>query len=269
MNATCTTISGRTQCARSRGRPLAFVNGDFGISMRVEPRAQIEQELRVEAGADLSGKHEIAAFVVADEQRAETDARALRIGEPADDELLRRFALHLQPVLRAAMFVRRAAPLGDHAFPAFAPRALPRLLVVEQLDALHRRLEGQLLQQRAPILERQRGDGACRSATGCRTRDSRCCRPRSLRRRESPRRQAARRSRSSTRRQMSAEADCASTAARRRRACRRAAGCRRTCARTASRRRRTAPLKRSCVSVAAIGSSQSGMGDIGSQKSKV
>src|SRR5262245_34067493 len=32
MKATCTTISGCTQCARMRGSPTAFVNGDFGIS---------------------------------------------------------------------------------------------------------------------------------------------------------------------------------------------------------------------------------------------
>src|SRR5205814_157141 len=32
MNATCTTISGRTQCARRRGSPTAFVNGGFVIS---------------------------------------------------------------------------------------------------------------------------------------------------------------------------------------------------------------------------------------------
>src|SRR5205814_5435663 len=34
MKATCTTICGRTQCARSRGSPLARVNGDEGISIR-------------------------------------------------------------------------------------------------------------------------------------------------------------------------------------------------------------------------------------------
>src|SRR5262245_20016721 len=56
----------------------------------VEPRAQIEQELRVEARADFPGEDEVAAVVVADEERAEPDARALRIREPADDELLRR-----------------------------------------------------------------------------------------------------------------------------------------------------------------------------------
>ena len=108
------------------------MNGDFGISSRIEARAQVEQQLRVEAGADLAGKHEVLAFVVADEQRAEADARALRIGKAADDELLRRLALHLQPVLRAAMLVRRAAAFRDHAFPAFAPRAFPRLVVVER-----------------------------------------------------------------------------------------------------------------------------------------
>ena len=32
MNPTWTTISGRTQCARKRGRPRARVNGVFGIS---------------------------------------------------------------------------------------------------------------------------------------------------------------------------------------------------------------------------------------------
>ena len=74
----------------------------------------------------LPAKTKSLAVVVADEQGAETDARTLRIGEPAHDELLRRLALHLQPVLRAAVLVRRAAALGDHAFPSFAAGALPR-----------------------------------------------------------------------------------------------------------------------------------------------
>src|SRR5438874_1714435 len=34
MKATCTTIAGCAQCARSRGSPFARVNGDFGISRR-------------------------------------------------------------------------------------------------------------------------------------------------------------------------------------------------------------------------------------------
>ena len=56
----------------------------------VEPRAQLEQQLGVEARADLAGEHEISPVEVADEQRAEADAAALRIGEAADDEFLRR-----------------------------------------------------------------------------------------------------------------------------------------------------------------------------------
>src|SRR6185503_19982212 len=60
---------------------------------RVEPRAQVEQQPGVEAGADLAREHEIVAVVVANEQRAEADARALRIGEAADHQLLRRLAL--------------------------------------------------------------------------------------------------------------------------------------------------------------------------------
>src|SRR4029453_3154850 len=31
INPPCTTISGRTQCARNRGSPTAFVNGGFGV----------------------------------------------------------------------------------------------------------------------------------------------------------------------------------------------------------------------------------------------
>src|SRR2546422_301340 len=56
----------------------------------IQPRAQIEQELCVEAGADLAGEHEVVTVEVPDEQRAEADPRALRIGEAADHELLRR-----------------------------------------------------------------------------------------------------------------------------------------------------------------------------------
>src|SRR5687767_4637050 len=86
---------------------------------RVEPRAQVEQQLCVETGADLAGKDEVLSFVIADEQGAEADARALRIGEPADYELLRRLAFHLEPQRRAPLLVGRAAALGDDAFPSF------------------------------------------------------------------------------------------------------------------------------------------------------
>ena len=78
MNATCTTISGRTQCARTRGSPVAFVNGVFVDARRVEPRAEVREQLRVEPRADLAGEHEVVALEVAHEQRAEPDAGALR-----------------------------------------------------------------------------------------------------------------------------------------------------------------------------------------------
>src|SRR5215470_9615762 len=94
-------------------RKRRLVDGD-----RVEAPSQIEQEFGIEACADFSCEDEVVAVPVADQQRAETDARALRIGEPADDELLRGLDLHLQPVLRAAVLVRRAAALGDHALPS-------------------------------------------------------------------------------------------------------------------------------------------------------
>ena len=54
------------------------------------------------------------------------------------------------------MFVRRAPAFGDHAFPAFASRAIPRLRIVDDLDSLHRRFKGHRSQQRAAFFEWQR-----------------------------------------------------------------------------------------------------------------
>src|SRR5438132_11998317 len=64
---------------------------------RIQPRAEVQQQLRIEARADLAREDKVdaALFEVADEQRAKADASALRSGEPADQELLRRLALHL------------------------------------------------------------------------------------------------------------------------------------------------------------------------------
>src|SRR4026209_1272369 len=87
---------------------------------RVELLAELPEQLRVEAGADLSREHEVVALEIADEQRAQADPLASRIGETSDHELLRRLALHLEPVRRAAVLVGRVAPLRDDAFPAFA-----------------------------------------------------------------------------------------------------------------------------------------------------
>src|SRR4030095_3081603 len=72
---------------------------------RIQPGAQVQQKLCVEACTDLSRKDEVGRFEVPDEQCAETDSDTLWVGEPSNDELLRRFALHLQPVRRATMLV--------------------------------------------------------------------------------------------------------------------------------------------------------------------
>src|SRR6185369_16163683 len=132
---------------------LAFRERRLLDRERVETLAQVEEELRIEARADLAGEEEVGAVVVADQESAKTDARALRIGEAADDELLRGLDLHLEPVLRAPMLVRRPAALGDDAFPSLPPRAIPRPGILQQLDAPHGRVERQRLQQRAPFFE--------------------------------------------------------------------------------------------------------------------
>ena len=61
----------------------------------IELGAQVVQEFRIKAGADLAGENEIIAVVVANQQGAQADALALRIGEAADYELLGQLTFHL------------------------------------------------------------------------------------------------------------------------------------------------------------------------------
>src|SRR5262245_277075 len=91
----------------------------------VQACPKVQQELCVEAGSDLAGKHEVLMIKVTDQQSPKTDATALRIRESTYDKFLRRFALHLQPMRRAAMLIRRRAQFSDHTFPSFTTRALP------------------------------------------------------------------------------------------------------------------------------------------------
>src|SRR5262245_15656265 len=56
-----------------------------GNEERVEARAHVAQHFRVEPRADFAVEHEIAVLARSDEQRAEPDARALWIGEAADE----------------------------------------------------------------------------------------------------------------------------------------------------------------------------------------
>ena len=167
-----TTISGRTQCARRRGSPLALVNGVFGIS-RASSRARRSSSSLVSKPVPIfPAKHEVVPVEVPDQQRAETHALALRIGEAADDEVVRLLALHLQPVLRAAMLVGRVAALRDDALPSFGAGALPGLRIVEQRHLRERQSERHAAQQRATLFERQRASRRGHRATGCRTRSS-------------------------------------------------------------------------------------------------
>jgi hypothetical protein len=66
---------------------------------RVEALPQIDKHPRVEPGADLPGEHEVVMLVATHQQRPQAYASTLRIGEAADDEVLRELTLHLQPVL--------------------------------------------------------------------------------------------------------------------------------------------------------------------------
>src|SRR5262245_42720796 len=61
----------------------------------VEPGAEIQQQLRIEACADLPGKNEVVPLEVAYKQRPQADPPALGISEAANHELLRRLAFHL------------------------------------------------------------------------------------------------------------------------------------------------------------------------------
>src|SRR4030095_739582 len=71
----------------------------------VQPRTKLQQQFRVEAGADFASEDEIISIEIAHEQRSEAYAAALRIRESAHDEFLSILALHLQPMRRATVLV--------------------------------------------------------------------------------------------------------------------------------------------------------------------
>src|SRR5438309_7174538 len=122
-------------------QPLGSGEGRLVDFETVESRAKLREQSRVEARPDLAGEHEVAVIEIADEERAQPDATALGIGEAADDEALRHLALHLEPVLRPLLLVRRIEPLGDHPLPSFDAGPLPRLGVFDHRDAMERRTE--------------------------------------------------------------------------------------------------------------------------------
>src|SRR5688500_10474896 len=87
----------RTHPMRAQpGQPLRFRKRRRRYLERIEAAPQVEQQLRVEAGPDLSSEHEIRSLPgasrrveIADEKRTQSHASALRIGEASHDQLLR------------------------------------------------------------------------------------------------------------------------------------------------------------------------------------
>src|SRR5436309_574200 len=121
------------------GQPDGFGERGFWNLERIEPRAEFHQQLHIEARTYLAGEDKIFILEITYEQRAQTDSSSLRVGEPADHKLLRRLALHLHPVRRAAMLVQRVPPLCNDAFPAFAAGPLPWFWIRQQGHALQGR----------------------------------------------------------------------------------------------------------------------------------
>ena len=145
----------RAQPVRAHARqPLGLREWRACDFRPVEHRAELGEQLRVESRSDLAREHEVVALVVADEQCAEAHAGALRVGEAADDEVVYRFAFHLEPVLRPAMLVERVTAFRDHPFPALTARALPWLGVTDLADADERCGERQGVEQRTALGQR-------------------------------------------------------------------------------------------------------------------
>ena len=152
------TSRGSTQVApRSR---TSSANGDVLAPQRLEPRGEVAQRRAREPGADLARVAQPPVLVVAEQQRAEVGAAALRRRVAADHELLLGRALELEPVARAAVDVRRVGALGDQPLPALAARLAEQLLAV----AVAMRREADVAvelerppQQRLAGAERERG----------------------------------------------------------------------------------------------------------------
>ena len=91
----------------------------------VEPLPEHRPGAPAEARPDLAGKPEVLALVHADHERAELLRAPLSRRPPADDQLLLRSSLDLEPGRRAAAGLVPAAPvLGDDALEALGPGGL-------------------------------------------------------------------------------------------------------------------------------------------------
>ena len=84
----------RTQARQSDG----FREWGLWYFQLVQLCTQVEQQLSIESGPDLSGKNEIIVFKITHEQRAQPDTLALRICKPTDQKIPRQLALHFEPL---------------------------------------------------------------------------------------------------------------------------------------------------------------------------
>ena len=140
--------------ARAAAAALRLVNGGCRISSAIERRAQSQQQLRVEAGADLAREDEVVAVEVADQQRAETDAAPCgSVKPPTTSSWVASHFIFSQCGERRCSY-RRVAPLGDDAFPAFA-HARSHGFASSSAARAQRRCERQRAAARA-LVERQR-----------------------------------------------------------------------------------------------------------------
>src|SRR5690606_10944368 len=99
---------------------------------RVQPLPQVPQQLLREPGADSASVAQAVALVRAHQERAQPAARARRLREAADHELLVAHALHLQPVPAPPGLVRRIRALGDDAL-----ETVPAGLLMEGRTVAH------------------------------------------------------------------------------------------------------------------------------------
>ena len=131
---------------------------------------------RSKPGADLAGVAQLAVVVVAEQQRAELLARALRRGVAADHELLSAVALELQPVARA-----RRCVYGLSARLAISPSQPLRQASREERLAVAVAVGREA--QRAVEARARRAAAACARAAAARRRRSRRARAGRTRRR--------------------------------------------------------------------------------------
>src|SRR5262245_46932198 len=95
----------------------ARASGEWVLSSLdlIESGPAVGQELRVQTCADFSCKHEIAPVIISGKQCAEPGAASLWIRESANNEFLRSFAFHFQPMGGSPVFIGRRAAFRDHA----------------------------------------------------------------------------------------------------------------------------------------------------------